>query len=91
MINSFISVLIIAVLSVFNPLLTLLGVGTFFTTITSYISQITTSSAWTYFLDLVGAVFYFVPKSTIVLLLGFSVVILVLRIGLAIVSEVWIG
>lgn len=91
MINSFVSALLIAVLSIFNPLLTLLGVGTFFTSVTSFISQITTSSGWAYFLDLVGSLFYFVPKSTIVLLLGFSVVILLVRIGLAIVSEVWIG
>lgn len=91
MINSFISFLLIAVLSLANPLLAVLAIPDLFQKTAEFITTITTSPFWQSFLDYVGFVFYFVPKSTVVMLLGFSVFVLLIRIGLAIVSEVWIG
>lgn len=91
MINNLISALLIAIVSVLNPLLILLQVPNLFNFVSSTINTITTSANWTYFLNLVGYVFYFVPKSTIILLLSFSLIVLLVRVGLSIVSEVWIG
>lgn len=91
MINSIISTLIIAVLSVLNPIFLLLAIPSIFTKLGDAITTVTSSSQWATFLDFVGSVYYFVPKTLVVTLLGFSVVILLIRIGHAIISEIWIG
>lgn len=91
MINSIISTLIIAVLSVLNPIFLLLAIPSIFIKLGDAITTVTSSSQWSTFLDFVGSVYYFVPKTLVVTLLGFSVVILLIRIGHAIISEIWIG
>lgn len=83
--------LIKALLGVSGSIYSVLGGSNVASTVNNAITSTTNSSVLSYVQGFMGKLFYFIPKEDVLLILGFSMGILLIRIILSIVAEVWIG
>lgn len=83
--------IILAILGFPNKLLAALGVRTPAVIFHDVFSQLWTSQLQTNVQKYISLFFYFFPKELVITVLGIFITVLVLRIVLAIIAEVWLG